>query len=221
MPRPKATPTTPAASCLSDQDLIQAFVDGFVQGRPVLLSNQNLRTEPLFESLQLMAKDEGLVSTANLIKPPITALVRSSSNYWQPLHAALSAQGFFPTNKTGKGDNYTYCYCEAPEGYEVNCTTAREFWRACWSRGFSARAGIPLDVLIWYQKSTTPRQGWQAIRGIDCDAGQLVIKLLGGAMEVSSSDLVVWAKQLSKHSPVSRTNHRQRTSVRGYLRLNS
>ena len=221
MPRPQGIPTKPQPTYLSDPEVIQAFVDGFAQGEPVLLSNQNLRTEPLFDSVQLMAKEEGLVATANLSQSPMTALGRSTSHYWESLRRAMAIQGFFPVAKSEWGQDYTFRYCEAPEDYELHCTTAREFWRACWSRGISAHAGIALDVLIWSQPRPNRREGWQSIRGIDCDTGQLVIKLLGGALDVQGSDLVVWVRRLSKRPSMTRTQRRAKPSVRGYLRLNS
>ena len=222
MPSFQAIPNKTSSTGLCDQDLIQAFVEGFAESRPLLLSNHNLRTEPLFESMQLMAKGEGVIATANLTQAPMKALVRSSSSYWASLHQGMTEQGFFPTTQNGKGKDYTYRYCQAPEGYELHCTTARGFWRACWARGLSINTGIALDVMVWYQPRSGCREGWQAIRGIDYDSGQLVLKLLGGSMEVRSSDLLVWTRKRSKYR-ATRPGESQhnRPNVRGHLRLNN
>ncbi|PZD72100.1 hypothetical protein C1752_04079 [Acaryochloris thomasi RCC1774] len=204
------------SSCYTDEGLIQRFVDGFIQGNPILLSNPNLRTEPLFKSMQLIAGHD-VIATAYLQDPPIRAVVHHGSPYSSILKQALLAENFYPLARTGQSQQYVYQYCLPPEGYELRCTTAKELWRVCWGRGFSLRSGIPLDLLVWGGASSRNHENWRSLRGIDCDQGKLQLKLLGGSLAIASSDLVVWAQQKSSHP--SPREQRTRPNLRGYYRL--
>lgn len=212
---------------LSDSELIQTFVEGFVQGRPVLLSNPNLRTEPLFDSMQLIDNKDGLISTVNLGKAPISAKIRPFSPYWSVLHDAMMGEGFYPLAKHERSDCYIYRYCAPSDNHDMHCTTAKELWRVCWGRGYSVRSGISLDLMVWGQGPTSHREKWHVLRGMDCENGQLAMKILGGTIRVASTDLVVWAKQQSgTRSAVDNQSHRTgrsplRAGMRGYLRLNN
>jgi hypothetical protein len=204
------------SSCYTDEGLIQRFVDGFIQGNPVLLSNPTLRTEPLFKSMQLIANHD-VIATAYLQDPPIRVVVNHASPYGDLLKKALLAENFYPLARTGQSQQYVYQYCLPPAGYDLHCTTAKELWRVCWGRGISARSGIPLDLLVWGGASSCNHENWRALRGIDCDQGKLQLKLLGGNLAIASSELVVWAKQQSSH-PLPR-EQRTRPDLRGYYRL--
>lgn len=209
---PPTSQSTP--SQYTDEELIQRFIDGFIQGHSVLLSNRALRTEPLFKSVQLMAGHD-VIATAYLQEPPIRVVVHHLPPYGHLLSQALLAESFYPLMRTG--NQYTYQYCTAPKGYELHCTTAKELWRVCWGRGFSLRSGIPLDLLVWGGESSRTEDNWRSLRGIDCDQGKLHIKLLGGNLAVAGSDLVVWAKQHTRQS-TPRTQ-RARPNLSGYYRL--
>lgn len=204
------------SSGLTDEGLIQRFVDGFIQGNPVLLSNPNLRTEPLFKSMQLIAGHD-VIATSYLQDPPIRVVVHHASPYSELLKEALLTENFFPLARTGQSQQYIYQYCLPPEGYTLHCSTAKELWRVCWGRGFSSHAGIPLDLLVWGGASSRNNENWRSLRGIDCDQGKLKLKLLGGSLAIASSDLVVWAKQ--KSSQPSPREQRARPNLRGYYRL--
>ena len=203
-----------SSSCHTDEGLIQRFVDGFIQGNPVLLSNPALRTEPLFKSMQLIAGHD-VIATAYLQDPPIRAVVQHTSPYSGMLKQALLTEHFYPLARTGQSQQYVYQYCLPPEGYDLYCTTAKELWRVCWGRGFSLRSGIPLDLLVWGGASSRNQENWRSLRGIDCEQGKLNLKLLGGNLAIASSDLVVWAKQQS----VQPREYRARPDLRSYYRL--
>ncbi|MGF1602837.1 MAG: hypothetical protein ACFCU8_12590 [Thermosynechococcaceae cyanobacterium] len=214
----QTTPSQSSSSCSTDEELIQRFVEGFIQGNSVLLSNRSLRTEPLFKSMQLMAGHD-VIATANLKDPPIQVVVNHATSYGPLLQEALIAESFYPLTRTGQSHQYIYQYCSSPENYDIRCTTAKELWRVCWGRGFSVRSGIPLDLLVWGGGTSRSPQNWRPLRGIDCDQGKLQIKLLGGSFSVSSSDPVVWAKQQSTEA--TPRERRTRPDLRGYYRLQS
>jgi hypothetical protein len=209
-PRPHGGP--------SDEVLIQQFVDDFLQGHAAFLSNQNLRTEVLFNSMQLLSSKEGVIATAKGKDTPIKILVRSSSSYWELLHQLLTAQNFYPLLKAPQEGCYIYRFCEAPESYRLYCTTAKELWRACWGRGFGIRSGIPLDLLIWRQGPAETKETWYSLRGMDCENGQLMIKMLGWTETISSTDLVMWAK-MDQEIVRSEVDVKSRQGLQGYIRF--
>lgn len=203
---------------LSDEVLIQAFVDDFLQGRTALLSNQNLRTEPLFDSMQLLSSKEGVIATAKVKDTPIKMIARSSSSYWGLLHNCLTAQSFYPMLKAPQEGCYIYRFCEAPEGYTLYCTTAKDLWRACWGRRFGMRSGIPLDLLVWRQGPAGTKENWYSLRGMDCENGQLIIKMLGWAETIASNDLVIWTRE-NQGSNRSDLESRVKPELQGYIRF--
>jgi hypothetical protein len=193
-------------SMLSDNALIGAFIDGFFQGQTVLLSNQTLRTEPTLNSMQLLSLKEGCIATAHLHASPISMMVRYGSSYGSLIHERLIAQSFYPLVGAGQEGSYIYRFCEAPEGYDLFCTTAKDLWRACWGRGLGHRPGIPMDLLIWRQGPPGSKDAWYSLRGMDCDQGQLTVKMLGWSNAVNSSDLVLWARQVMSYQPGQRSS---------------
>ncbi len=204
------------SSCYTNEELIQHFVEGFIQGNPLLLSNPTLRTEPLFKSMQLIAGHD-VIATAHLQEAPIRVVALYTKPYGQLLQQALLAENFYPLARTGQSQQYVYQYCTPPDGYDIYCTTAKELWRVCWGRGFSLRSGIPLDLLVWGGSSSRSHENWRSLRGIDCDQGKLQIKLLGGSFAVDSTELVVWSKQQSLQAMPR--EQRARPDLRGYYRL--
>jgi hypothetical protein len=209
-PRPHGGP--------SDEVLIQGFVDDFLQGNSAFLSNQNLRTEALFNTMQLLSAKEGVVATAKGRETPIKMVVRSSSSYWEFLHHCLTTQSFYPLLKAPQENCYIYRFCEPPEGYQLYCTTARELWRACWGRGFGVRSGIPLDLLVWRQGPAETKETWYSLRGMDCENGQLMVKMLGWTETISSTDLIVWSKTDPDSTPVN-VGSRVKPGLQGYIRF--
>ncbi len=207
------------AELMSDKTLMQAFVDGFIRGDSVLLANQNLKTEPLFDSMQLLSTREGIVATAYPYAAPMSIVLRTEMSYGERLHQLLADQCFYPLMQGPVSGCYQYQFCEPPAGYSLYCTTARELWRACWGRGFGIRSGIPLDLLVWRQGPSRDQNQWYSLRGMDCDQGQLMVKMLGWTDTVQGDDLVVWARQLLKTAETSErpdmASTRSRTDLRG------
>lgn len=200
---------------VSDEVLIQAFLDGFIQGQTVLKSNQNLRIEPLFDSMQLLSAKEGVIATAKVKSMPITMKVRYGVLYWDLLFDRLTTQMFYPLERVSQDSTYLFRFTEVPEGYTIFCTTAKELWRACWGRGFAVRSGIPLDLLIWRQGPAGSKENWFSLRGMDCDQGTLKAKMLGWTSTLDSSELVVWARREAPSPYASGTANKSGT--RGYI----
>ena len=198
---------------LTDEQLITAFVDGIVRGERPLQANKNLRVEPVLDSLQLLSKRDAGLATVNLKQLPIQIEVRMGTPYFQQLHDALLSLQYLPYQKTANA--YQYRYCQPPKGYELHCTIAKDLWRASWGRGFGARVGIPLDLIVWRPTNAKRKEPWQSLVGMECDRGKLMIKMLGRSTAVSSTDLVVWAKSIMMNSP-ARPSHSRDPYRRGF-----
>jgi hypothetical protein len=198
--------TNQSSNVMSDEVLIQTFIEEFFHGNLALLSNPHLRTEPLFDSMQLLSSTDGVIATAKLRATPMEMIVRHGTASGDLMHQLLLEQMFYPMLRATAEGCYIYRFCEPPEGYTLQCATAKDLWRACWGRGFGVRSGIPMDLLIWRKVPPGSKETWYSLKGMDCDNGQLTIKLLGWADAVMGTDLVVWARQTSTGQ--SDSNHR-------------
>ncbi|PZD70143.1 hypothetical protein C1752_17776 [Acaryochloris thomasi RCC1774] len=200
----------------TNEELIQHFVKGFTQGNPPSLSNSTLQTKALQQGVQLLAGHDAIL-TAYWQDPPLRAVVKHTTPYGELIKQALLAESFYPLSQTEQSQQYIYQYCNPPHGYYLNCTTAKELWRLSWGRGAGLRSGISLDLLVWGGRASRSHENWRSLQRIDCEQGNLKIKLLGGTFSVESSELVVWAKKQPLHSKTN--EQRTRTRLRGYYRL--
>jgi hypothetical protein len=199
-----------------DQDLIDAFVIGAIRGEEVLAANFSLRAESLFDTLQLLSLQDGVMAKVDMARVPITFLVNPDCDLWPLLHERLLSYSYFPITKQIRTQWYLYRHCELPPGYEPQCGIAKDLWRVCWGRGVGLRSGIPIDLVVWHYDERTGRDGWQALRSMDCDQGMLQIKLLGGSRLVAGGDLVVWARRTIQQS----RNRQPLPPTRGYRTFN-
>lgn len=181
---------------MDDATLIQAFIEGLIQGNPVLVSNPNLRAEPVFDAYQLIAKKEGLIATSKLTTQPRNAMVRGETSYWESIHQFMVAKSFLPTGDVQIENFYNYQQHTVPKGYEMHYTNAMQLWRAWWSRKGSSRIGIPMELLI------LNRGSWSPLREIICSNGRLYIKTLGRDIVIYGSETMVWLKKIVEANPV-------------------
>ncbi len=179
---------------IDDLALIEAFVHGLIQNESVLLSNPNLRVEPVFQTLQLLGR-EGLLATAILAEKNQPTTVRADSSYWELIHQALLRQSFFPIHTLEKDSFYTYEYRTVPEGYQAYYTSAQELWRVCWGRGSKSRPGVLTELLILSRGPTGRQETWQPVRNIESKQGALYIKMLGGEVAFFPEAKVVWLQR--------------------------
>jgi hypothetical protein len=189
------------SEAMSDEVLIHRFIEEFFQGQMALLANHHLRTEPSFNSMQLLSTLEGVVATAKLKSTPMEMIVRHGTASGELMHRALLEQSFYPMLKAPAEGCYIYRFCTPPEGYYVQQGTAKDLWRACWGRGIGQRSGIPMDLLVWRKGPPGSKETWYSLKGMDCDLGQLTVKMLGWSEVVQGTDLIVWARQISSTKP--------------------
>lgn len=202
---------------IDDLSLIEAFVQGFIQNEPVLLSNPNLRVEPVFKTLQLLGR-EGLLATAILAEKNQPVTVREDSSYWELIHQALLEQSFFPILSLQKDSFYTYEYRTVPEGYQVHYTSVQELWRVWWSRGSPSRPGLLMELLILSRGPTGRQETWQPVRHLESKQGALYIKMLGGEVAFFPETKVIWLQRPKDSQEKSSNSETQSRRVRPDLR---
>ena len=179
---------------MDDIALIQSFVQNFIQGQAILLSNPNLRTEPVADTIQLIGKTEGLIVKANLTGKPPTAVVKRNSRYWELIHQAMFANSFFPIGQIQGEGFYRYQHRPMPIDYQMHCTNALELWQV-WSadKNRNQLPGIPMDIIMLKQGT------WNPIRDINCSNGEtLEIKTLGDQVVIAGAEVIIWGKKVEE-----------------------
>ncbi|UBF25648.1 hypothetical protein K9N68_29485 [Kovacikia minuta CCNUW1] len=172
---------------LDDATLIQQFVKREV----TLVSNQNLRVESAFDSVQLLAKRGGLIATIKQVKGIDIFAVRRSSEYGQQVHESLVDNNFIPTKKLDKSEFWQYEECQPSPGYKLHCTAAKFLWKEWWtSVRYSNRNAIQTDLLI------RVRDTWYPIREAVCSQGLLYITTLVSEFVFQGSDQIIWLSKL-------------------------
>ena len=175
--------------------LIQAFVENVVAHRLTLLSNPELRLEPIAQSLQLLAKTEGLVATAQSVEAEQMISVRSKSAYWPQLHDILMLASFLPAQKSAIAGFYEYHQVKVPEGYQVNFTDSLDLLQAWWSYKKPGKPQDLMELLVFH------RGLWYPIGAVNCDRGKLLLETLGQPIEIFPLDKLVWLQKQHSSLP--------------------
>jgi hypothetical protein len=174
---------------MDNATLIRSFVESVVAGKNALMSNAELRIEPIGDTLQLWAKQEGMVSSARPTqKAPKTAsvILKDKTHYWPTLHNTLLENSFLPTHPAPSKGFYQYEFAKVPPSYEVNYTDGLLLLQAWWQyRQQEDRSGL-LGMLVWHGRT------WYPVRNIDCTQGTLSILSWGNEISVQPSERVVW-----------------------------
>ncbi len=175
-----------------DMALIQTLVQNFVQGQAILLANANLRAEPVGDTIQLIAKTEGVILKATLTDNPRTALVNRSSRYWELIHQAMFANSFFSNISTQNQGFYSYKQRPIPKKYQMFCTSILELWHV-WSahtNNLAPHSRAPMDIIML-------KDGiWIPIKDVICGYGKNVyIKTVGDKVAVDRADMLIWGKK--------------------------
>jgi len=198
-----AVPLTSAGNtsrtAIDDMALIQTFVQSFVQGQAILLSNSKLRAEPVVNTIQLIAKTEGLIVKAKLTEnKQRSALVKRSSPYWELIHQAMLANSFFPIEQLDTEGFYHYQHRPIPENYQMHCTNSMELWKVWWGlRNRHYSPSISMDIII------LRRGTWYPVRDIACSHGSLYIKTIGDEIAIYGADMLIWGKKVEEVSPAN------------------
>ncbi|WP_421656747.1 hypothetical protein [Leptothermofonsia sp. ETS-13] len=184
----------PAMNTFDDAALILQFV----KREGALASNQNLRIEPAFDSVQLLARRGGLLATFKTPNNLPTVLVRRGSEYYNLIHRVLVENCFIPMNPSETSKFTKYERSQIPDGYKLNCTEARFLWKEWWTKVRQGnRNNIQTDLVIFC------RNTWYPIREIVCSHRTLFITTLVSEFVYQGSELIVW---LSKESDQTAEN---------------
>ena len=84
---------------MNNIELFKVFVSSYLSGHSALESNAELRVEPIGDTLQLLAKTEGLVATAKLSGDRRFSSIRHKSSFWPQLHKAMALQQCLPVRQ--------------------------------------------------------------------------------------------------------------------------
>jgi hypothetical protein len=179
---------------MDNATLIRSFVESVVAGKSALVANAELRIEPIGDTLQLWAKQEGMVSSARPTPKTASIILKDKTHYWPVLHNTLLENNFLPTHPAPSKGFYQYEFAKVPPHYEVNYTDGLLLLQAWWQyQQQEDRSGL-LGMLVWHGRT------WYPIRNIDCTQGTLSILSWGNEISVQPSERVVW---LLKVDPVA------------------
>src|SRR5579883_880454 len=180
-----------------------ALIQQFIKGEGSLTANQNLRIEPAFNCVQLLAKRGGLVATIKRIGNRPTVLLRQQSDYAKRLHQLLLKHRFLPTPIANQPGIEHYQAYDIPAGYEVNYTDARSLWKEWWQNTRQSNPNhIQIELLI------LARDTWYPVRNIVCSEGSLFVTTLVSEICFHGHERLVWLRKLA-----ARSAHDQATVV--------
>jgi hypothetical protein len=180
----------------------------FVKQEGKFISNQNLRIEPAFDSIQLLTKRGGAIATIKTSKDAPVVSLRRNSEYWDLVNQSLTEHGFMPKNPLEKSEFIQYEKHEIPDGYSLHCTEAKILWKEWMNRvRYDSRNTVQTDLLI------ICNDGWHSMHEIVCSYGSLYITIPTSEIVYQSADLVVW---LSKKPNYSAGQSSEKTASTGY-----
>lgn len=180
---------------MNNHELYQVFVSSFLSGRPALLSNSELRVEPIGDTLQLLAKTEGLVATAKLSGEQRYSSIRCKSSFWLPLHKAMTKQKCLPVRPSKISGFHEYEPVEIPKGYGVHFTSSLDLLQTWWSYKKEDRQRSLMNLLVLYQGILYP------IQDLVCEQGAITIQTSAFQRQINPLDILCWAKKIKQSPP--------------------
>ena len=184
---------------LSDEALIDQFIQESLQNQEVLLANANLTAQSNCRSdhtiqNQLLSKREGLVASSQLNHDYPEFMIRDHSSFWYTLNYSLARQHFIPMDQKTNDKFSSYQYVKIPQGYQMACTKALELWRMWWKYYRRARHGSRLAMHLLVRV----RQTWYPIRNLEVSNGLLFISTLTDETTLHGDDLIFWLEKEDK-----------------------
>ncbi len=166
---------------LDDLTLIQQFI----QGRAKLSFNQNLRVEPVADTVQLLTKKGLLLATVNLASQFKIIFVRQESTYWQQINQVLLENQLMPVGKIING-LMRYEYHPVPIGYQINYAEALNLWKIWQNYSNQKLNNAPINLLIFAHET------WQPIQEMAFSQESVFIKTYASQITIHSCDRMVW-----------------------------
>ncbi|MGA7932313.1 MAG: hypothetical protein WCA35_01915, partial [Kovacikia sp.] len=175
---------------MDNASIVGSFVESVLTRKSALLSNSDLRIEPVGNVLQLWSKQDGLLSSASLTNDTPLFKVKSHGCHIILLHDTLIAQQVLPTELAPVNGYYEYEPADVPKGYKLNCKDGLLFLQAWWAyQTKDAQAGT-LGMLLWHD------QTWHPIQYLECDRGRLKVSVWSKEILIQPEHRVVWLQKI-------------------------
>jgi hypothetical protein len=180
---------------MDNASIVDTFVESTLFRKSVLLSNAELRIEPVGNALQLWSKQDGLLLSANLSSATPLFKVKSQGCHSILLHDTLIAHQVLPTELTPVNGYYLYELADVPKGCKLNCKDGLLFLQAWWTyKTKDAQVGN-FGMLLWHD------QAWHPIQYVECDRGMLKVSVWSKEISIHPEHRVAWLQKIRSSLP--------------------
>ncbi|WP_299406756.1 hypothetical protein [Acaryochloris sp. IP29b_bin.148] len=191
---------------MNNIELYQVFVSSFLSGHPALLSNSQLRVEPIGDTLQLLAKIEGLVATAKLSGKQRYSSIRYRSSFRPQLHEAMIERNCLPVYQSKISGFYDYELIQVPRNYSVHFTNHLELLQTWWSnKTENTQCSLPSFLVL-------DRGILYPIQDLVCEHEAMTIQTSVNRRQINPSEMLCWLKRIEQSTPPPPPN--QKTQVK-------
>ena len=177
---------------MNNIELLKVFVSSYLSGHSALESNAELRVEPIGDTLQLLAKTEGLVATAKLSGDRCYSSIRYKSSFWPQLHEAMSMQKCLPVRQSKISGFYEYEPIDIPRNYSVHFTNSLDLLQKWWMYEKENRQRSLMSLLILYRGILYP------IQNLVCERGIITIQISGHRLRLNPLNMLIWLKSIEQ-----------------------
>ena len=171
---------------ISDQDLLSLFLSG----QTMQLMNENFRITTTENSVQLLAKREGVIATIQRVQYTQTIALCTSSQYYETIKTLLIDRHFLPLPVRLGQDFEQYRRHQIPNGYEVCYTPAKLLWRS-WRFTWHEHDPNRLRRKILLMSNNN----WYPIQEIGFNQGLLLLRTLVATVTMDPDEWVIWLNQ--------------------------
>lgn len=180
---------------MNNVELLNVFVSSYLSGYSALESNAELRCEPIGDTLQLLAKTEGLVATAKLSGDQRYSSIRYKSSFWPQLHEAMARQKCLPIRQSNISGFYEYKPIDIPENYSIHFTNSLDLLQTWWKYEKESRQRSLMSLLILCRGILHP------IQNLVCERGIIMIQISGHQMRLNPLNMLSWLKSIEQPTP--------------------
>lgn len=179
---------------MNNAELLKVFVSSYLSGYSAFESNAELRFEPIGDTLQLLAKSEGLIATAKLSGKRRFSSIRYKSSFWSQLHESMAKQKCLPIRQSNISGFYEYEPIDIPKNYSVHFTNSLDLLQAWWRYEKENKQRSLMSLLILYRGVLYP------IQNLVCERGIITIQISGHWMRLNPLNMLSWLKSTEKPS---------------------
>ncbi|WP_299491197.1 hypothetical protein [Acaryochloris sp. IP29b_bin.137] len=177
---------------MNNIELLKVFVSSYLSGCSALESNTELRFEPIGNTLQLLAKTEGLVATAKLAGEERYSSIRYKSSFWSQLHEAMIKQKCLPVRQSNISGFYEYKPIDIPRNYIIHFTNTLDLLQTWWKHEKENKQRYLMSLLILYRGTFYP------IQNLVCERGIITIQISGHRMRLNPLNMLSWLQRIEQ-----------------------